>query len=425
MANIASTRGGASTESSATSTQGPKTVLRVESAATPAPSAPPHDHWPSQKIGRYRLLSVLGFGGMGVVWKAWDDDLGRVVALKLLQAGLPLDQDAEERFRREVRLTARLQHVRIVRLLDAGLHEGRPYFTSEFIAGRSLADWRHANLPMATRIGWIRDMAEALQYAHEQGVIHRDIKPGNILIDEGCRPHLVDFGLALELGANGAGVSRTTASGARAGTPGYMSPEQITGQRDRLGPATDQFSLAMVLYELLVGIAPFAGNSMPDEALRILEADPVPLRTLNAKVPQDLETVCFKALEKDPGRRYRNMAEFAADLARVLDEEPIHAKPVSVVGQITHRLVRRRGAWGPHMLSVGALLASLWFGLHVARSRGTEAETLCRQARTHAAQRCWLAARDAYLAARTLDPGNVEAQDGFARADREWREGRD
>ncbi len=384
-------------------------------------------------FGRYRLLEELGHGGMGVVWKAWDTHLRRHVALKQIRVRDLQEGHVLERFLREIELAARLQHPGIVRVLDAGRRDGLPYFTTELIPGKSLEE-RMVVLPgIPHAVRCVRAIAEALDYAHRHGVIHRDIKPGNILIDTEGRPHLLDFGLAREfLEARGGDGRRpvTTNTCAILGTPDYMSPEQAIGPSRELTPATDQFSLGVVLYHLITGRLPFAKANLRQLFLAIAEEDPVHPSRLNPRVHRDLETICLKAMEKDPERRYPTLGHLAADLGRFQDGEPILARPLSLPTRWWRKTVKHRAVVLP---SVAALALGAAFLTYAASQEARvlrEVRSGLIEARRLRAEDRIDEARDAYLHVLAFDKTHPEAVAGeaWARArarDREARTERD
>lgn len=281
-------------------------------------------------LGDYRLLRELGRGGMGVVWEAEQLSLGRSVALKVLYPHLGLSDRWIDRFRQEAQAGGRLSHSGIVQVLAIGEEQGSHYIAQELVpGGRTLADWiqqagEGEELPSGHFEHIARlfaAIADGLAAAHAVGVIHRDIKPGNILLD-GDSPKVADFGLALLEEAPG--LSRT---GEMLGTAYYMSPEQISGRRDVVGPRSDVFSLGSTLYESLCNRVPFPGDTRAQVADKILYEDPPDPRRIRSKVPRDLAIICLQALAKSPSRRYADMAAFAEDLRRFLSDQPIRARP--------------------------------------------------------------------------------------------------
>lgn len=278
---------------------------------------------PKLRFGKLLLVRELGRGGMGVVYLAWQEDLRRVVAVKIL----PVVDDSElnQRFLREARLSSKLRHPHIVGVHEMGEIDGRAYFTMDCIEGGTLqsALKGHRRPPLRNVVAILRTIAQALDYAHRQGVVHRDVKPANILLDAQGRPFLSDFGLAREVSAK-PGLTRT---GAMMGTPNYMSPEQVRGARREIGPASDLWALGAVLYEALTGEAPFHRADLLQQCEAILGEEPAPPSSKATGVPRDLDAVVLKCLAKDPRRRYRNAAELADDLDRFLSGKPVQARP--------------------------------------------------------------------------------------------------
>lgn len=367
-----------------------------------------------QPFGRYRLLEKLGQGGMGVVWKAWDTQLKRVVALKQILGG-ETDPETAERFLREAQAAARLKHPNIVGVHDVGVIEGSQYFTTDYVEGQPL-DKVMRGEPIGERkaLDLVRAVAEALAYAHEQGIVHRDIKPQNILVDGRGTPFVVDFGLAKdvkkELGRN------LTVTGQVLGTPAYMSPEQAQGLAETLGPASDQFSLGVVMYEMITGKRPFESTSLGDLLLHIISRDPARPTQVDPRVHRDVETICLRAMEKDPSRRYASMSEFAADVARHLQGEPILARPVSAAERLWRRAKKNRAlvltAATALLMSLGSIAWISWTSHELrvkVRDGLAEAENLERE-------RKWDKARDKYAAVKELNPRNEEARSGYDRA---------
>ncbi len=292
---------------------------------------------PETHIGRFEVLDAIGRGGMGVVFRARQIELDRIVALKVL-APHAQSQEEIERFRREARSVARLRHPGIVEIHDVGEFAGRPYIVMEYVEGRSLD--RHlaqTNPDLRTRADLVRRVAEAVQAAHDAGIIHRDLKPTNVLVDPQGRPKVADFGLAKEIGSTAPGL---TESGMVVGTPNYMSPEQADGRGRHVDVRTDVFSLGVMLYEVLTGKLPFVGESALEVLMNLLGQEALPPRRWNSRIHVDLETICLKALEKDRERRYGTAREFAEELGRFLAGEPIFARPLGTAGRMWRRARR-------------------------------------------------------------------------------------
>ena len=279
-------------------------------------------------IGPYVILRELGRGGMGVVYLARHEQLGRVVALKMILAGNQAGEEAQQRFLVEAQSIARLSHPGSVTVYDIGEHDGMPYFSLEYVPGNSLSRVI-AEKPLEPKVAamLVAKMAAAMQYAHDKGVLHRDLKPGNVLMADEETPKITDFGLAKQI--EGAQEAELTQSGAILGTPSYMSPEQAAGDPKKLGPPTDQYSLGAILYQMLAGRAPFVAPRTYDVIRQVLADEPVPIRKLAPQVPADLETICFKAMHKQAARRYASCQEFAEDLTQFLEGRPLIARPVS------------------------------------------------------------------------------------------------
>jgi serine/threonine protein kinase len=299
---------------------------RLAGPATEAVTLAPAAAAPAVTVryfGDYELLEEIARGGMGVVYKARQVSLNRPVALKMILAGQLASAEDVRRFRTEAEAAANLRHPNIVGIHEVGEHQGQHYFSMDYVAGRSLADLlRDGPLPAERAARYVRTVAEAIHYAHKQGILHRDLKPSNVLIDGDDRPLVTDFGLAKKI-EDGAGP---TATGQVLGTPGYMPPEQAARGSIPVGPAADVYSLGALLYALVTGRPPFQSDNALDTLLQVVHDEPVPPRLLNPKVPAGVETVCLKCLEKDPRHRYGSAQELADDLERFLDGEPVHAR---------------------------------------------------------------------------------------------------
>lgn len=300
----------------------------------------------NQKLGKFQLLDEVGSGGFGTVYKARDTELDRIVAIKVPRSGNLGSERDQERFLREARSVAQLRHPGIVPVYDVGQAGAVPYLVSEFVEGMTLADLLTTRRPgFREAAQLVAEAADALHYAHSMGVIHRDVKPSNIMLESAVRarsvsegagllvptasgsdrltPRLMDFGLA----KRDAGEITMTIDGQVLGTPAYMSPEQARGESHKVDGRGDVYSLGVVLYQLLTGELPFRGNSRM-LLHQVLHDEPRRPRSLNDRIPRDLETICLKAMAKEPGRRYGSTGDLAADLRHYLNGEPIQARPV-------------------------------------------------------------------------------------------------
>jgi tetratricopeptide (TPR) repeat protein/predicted Ser/Thr protein kinase len=280
---------------------------------------------PPAVVPGYRLERELGRGGMGVVYLATQDGLNRQVALKMVLSGDHASATEKGRFLAEAEAVAAVRHPGVVQVFDFGTHDGRPFFALEFLAGGSLTDkLKGTPLPAKEAAKLVEAIARAVQAAHDVGVIHRDLKPGNILFDADGTPKVTDFGLARKGDSN----TGLTATGAILGTPSYMAPEQAEGRKD-VGPAADVYAVGAILYECLTGRPPFRAATPLETIHQVLKDDPVPPSRFSPKLPRDVETVCLKCLSKDPRKRYPTAGAVADDLHRFLTGEPIVARPVS------------------------------------------------------------------------------------------------
>jgi tetratricopeptide (TPR) repeat protein/tRNA A-37 threonylcarbamoyl transferase component Bud32 len=274
--------------------------------------------------GNYLLLQEIARGGMGVVYKARQVGLNRLVALKMIRPGRFATADDLERFRHEAEAVAQLHHPHIVAVHEVGEHDGQPYFSMDYVAGQSLAAVVRENpLPAAQAAGYVQTIAEAVHYAHQHGIVHRDLKPANVLVDEARQPRITDFGLAKRIEAE----AHLTLTGQVLGTPSYMPPEQAAGKLDQIGHRSDVYALGATLYELLTARPPFRADTLLETLRQVREAEPASPRSLNGHVPRNLETICLKCLEKEPVKRYGSAQDLANELKRFLKGEPIRARP--------------------------------------------------------------------------------------------------
>ncbi|MCA9067577.1 MAG: protein kinase [Planctomycetaceae bacterium] len=280
------------------------------------------------RIGDYEILREVGRGGMGVVLQAQHQSLDRVVAIKMLRMGALASQEEFARFANEVQIVAKLDHPNIVPIFHVGEHEGHPYFAMKFIDGagldQSLENYQTDDLSVA---GLVLKLALAIDHAHQRGVLHRDLKPGNVLIDEQGEPHITEFGLSRRL----EGDQEITQTGSIIGTPSYMAPEQATGERNEITTATDVYGLGAVLYTLMTGRPPFRDETVLKTIEKVRHHRPAPPSSLRPNVSKDLEAICLKCLEKNAGDRYASAAGLARDLEHFLHREPVVARPVGAI----------------------------------------------------------------------------------------------
>jgi predicted Ser/Thr protein kinase len=305
---------------------GHTTVAQTKPTLAPAPSAPL-----PRPFDRFELVEELGRGGMGVVYKAWDPELQRHVALKMILRGPHASPDDLARFRQEAKAAAGLAHPNIIPVYHVGEAGGQAFFCLKFIDGPTLAEVvADGPLPQQQAAEIVRDIARAVQHAHEHGVLHRDLKPSNVLLDEQRQPLVTDFGLAKRF----AGDPSITGTGAILGTPSYMAPEQADAAGNP-SPASDIYSLGAILYELLTGRPPFLASSPVDTLLLVRSEEAVRPKLLNPKIDLDLELICRKCLEKAPAHRYASAAALANDLDAFLRGEPVSARTSSIVYLVT------------------------------------------------------------------------------------------
>jgi len=333
-------------------------------------------------FGDYELLEEIGHGGMGVVYKARQKSLDRIVALKLLLFGPHAPPESVKRFRAEAVATAALQHPNIVAIHEVGFCEGQHFIAMDYVEGPCLSGLiRGSPLPARRAAGYVKTIAEAIHYAHERGILHRDLKPANVMIDANDQPRVTDFGLAKRFMSESVGTRSTashssadeirdavervlplshiedelTVSGQVLGSPNYMPPEQASGKRGTTSRRSDVYALGAILYHSLAGRPPFVGEGLADTVQQVLNAEPVSPRVLNPSVPADLETVCLKCLEKEPGKRYATAQELADELGRFLEGRAILARPIGPTGKVW-----RWGRRNPALAGTGLSPCSRW-----------------------------------------------------------------
>jgi WD40 repeat protein len=355
---------------------------------------------PSLRLfGGYELLAEIARGGMGVVYRARQISLNRTVALKMILGGEFARPEFVKRFRHEAEAAARLQHPNIVAIHEIGEHEGQAYYTMDYVDGPNLAQ-RTQDGSMLTdeAASYLERIAEAVHFAHQQGIVHRDLKPSNILMDPFDQPRVSDFGLARDLGNE----ADLTLTGQALGSPGFVSPEQASGQREAVGISSDVYSLGAILYFLLTGRAPFQAETLPGVLLQVQQTEPVSPRRLNPSVPRDLETICLKCLEKESKRRYTNAQELAFELRRFLRREPIQARPIRWLSKGLRWCGRNRLLAG----AFGALVLVLAIGVAGVVTQWQRAERSAQGERTQR-QRAEKSDRQARLSLYAADMANA------------------
>ena len=312
------------------------------------PTIDPKTGRPMPHVSGYEILGELGRGGMGVVYKARQKKLNRLVALKMVLSGGHASPDALARFLVEAQAVAALQHPNIVQIYEVGEHDSLPHFSLEFVDGAPL-DRALAGKPQkpvdAARL--VETLSRAMHFAHAHSILHRDLKPANVLLTSDGVPKITDFGLAKKL----EGDSSQTKDGSIMGTPSYMAPEQARGELKNLGPSADIYSLGAMLYEMLVGRPPFLGSSPFDTIMQVIKEEPVPPSRLIGKLPPDVETICLKCLQKEPAKRYATAELLAEDCRRFIAGEPILSRPISPV--------ERAWRWCRRNPKVAGLLATV------------------------------------------------------------------
>ena len=326
-------------------------------------------------LGKYEILEEIARGGMGIVYKARHVGLDNVVAVKVIRSGVLASPAAVERFQREARAAASLHHPNIVAIHDIGEQDGALYFSMDYVPGANLANLSRLR-PFAPRAAAeiAAAVGSAIHYAHQQGVLHRDLKPANVILTPEQQPRVLDFGLARLAKDH----SELTQSGAPMGTPGYMPPEQAAGRSDSIDARSDVYALGALLYELLTSRPPFQAASTVEILKLVLESEPVPPRRLNPALPLDLETICLRCLEKEPGRRYSNAQEFADELGRFLRNEPIRARPANQVEKAV-RWCKRKPVIASLAAAVVFLLIAVAFSSTLAALRITAARNTARR----------------------------------------------
>ncbi|HLX61291.1 MAG TPA: serine/threonine-protein kinase [Planctomycetota bacterium] len=341
----------------------PKCLLTNRQSSRLEAGAPP------RAIGDYELIEELARGGMGVVYKARQLSLNRIVAVKMILKGEFASPQEIQRFQAEAEAAAALEHPNILPVYEVGQDANWHFFTMRLIEGGSLEHaLKRAALTHHDAAKLIATVARAVHHAHQHGILHRDLKPANILLDNSGEPHVADFGLAKQLEKDneprpqGSGTIRSaTRSGAIMGTPGYMSPEQAAGNTKRVTTAADVYSLGAILYETLAGRPPFEGDSALDVIKKVVEQEPLRPRRINPSISRELEAICMKCLEKNPARRYSSAEALAQDLTRFLNGESVAADSTNVLRRLGRMLERSQHdaefhKWGTMLICFGAII---------------------------------------------------------------------
>jgi serine/threonine-protein kinase len=380
--------------------------------ALKAPPPKPPDQ--IQSPSRYELQNLVGQGATAMVYRAWDRELKRPVAVKILRETAAMSETARARFRREAQVAAGLSHPNIVAVHDAGERGGQLYLVMELVEGRPFSDiLQDAAVDLTKRLAILEQVARGVAAAHAHGIVHRDLKPANVLITADWTAKVGDFGLAHLI----ASTTELTKTGSTLGTPLYMSPEQVEGRTGEITPRTDVYALGAILYELLTGRPPHYGATTNEIYAKIVRDDPISPRRLRPHIPRNLETIAMRAIEKSPSARYATAEELAEDLRRHREGEPVLARPVPAPVRVARRLLRKPGA--PLALAASALLMIVAAGgvaVVSIRKRDRIRSTL-RQAAAHEREGRLAEAKALFGAALGEDDANVDARVGLARVE--------
>jgi serine/threonine protein kinase len=364
---------------------------------------------PKSIFGKYVLVRELGRGGMGVVYKSWDTSLSRWVALKFLigEGSSPEGEHASEevqRFIREAQTCASLTHPNICRVYEVGRRGDKHFIAMQFIEGESLAQKRLAPQKTAQMIAKV---ALALHHAHQQGIVHRDVKPANIMTDKDGEPVVMDFGLARSV----QGGTHLTQSGAVMGTPQYMPPEQVAGNLQKIGPRSDVYALGATMYHLLTGRPPFRGKNAYEVMTKVVNEDAPAPHSVNQSLPLELDAICMMAMQKDIARRYPSAKAFAEDINGFLQGESIVAQPESSLSTLVRKVRKKRNVFIPLAVAAGAIILALVYLQLQASRRGTDFINARRQADDAFDTKRYQEALEFYAKAAQLKPSDQYVAD--------------
>ncbi|MHC4599457.1 MAG: protein kinase domain-containing protein [Planctomycetota bacterium] len=366
-----------------------------------------------KRFGDFRVLGELGRGAMGVVYEAVQEPLGRRVALKVMLPSFTSSPEAVERFLRESQSTAKLKHPNIVPVYGMGEQDGTYYYAMGFIEGDSLKDaLKDDVMPFKERAAILRDSSRALDYAHERGVVHRDIKPANIMIDKDKKVLIADFGIA-----KSEEQSTLTASGQILGTPMYMAPEQAEGGSAGVTGRSDIYSLGATLYEAITLARPYHGEDVRSIIRNVIETEPLPPRRIDPKIPKDLETICLKAMEKPPQKRYESAGDMADDLDRFIQGEPIKARPISMAARLGRRMRKNKLATTLILLIFLLVTGGAAFLGYTWWDKQQRIKTALTDASDAYKKEAFEKARTLYTGVLTLDEENAAAVEGIEKCD--------
>lgn len=368
-----------------------------------------------RRFGDYELLELIGQGGMGAVYRAHQHNLDREVALKFLAAGPWASDEFIARFRREAQAAARMQHPNIVEIYDTGVRDGLYFFSMRLVKGETLADRLRARGPMDVKqaAAMMRTIAEAIDYAHRLGVLHLDLKPGNVLLSENDEPLVADFGLARRIDEGPSEHDNIS------GTPSYMAPEQATAKSNDIGPAADIYGLGAILYEMLVGEPPFRGRDVKDTLSHVLNDEPAAPKSKRRDIPADLDAICLKCLAKEPSQRYASARELADELGRYMRGEAVVARAPNWLERLRRWVERNQWQTVAYLVFAGGIVIST-NEMRAAMQARTEAEShraRAEQASERSAQLVGLLGQ-AFVVPR--DSGSRETMEESARRIVRW-----